>query len=327
MSNGESPDGGAHDSGAPGETHLCAFHFTPNPDESIREQEARFWDEHEKSRPAMIAKPHDWAFDIELGNAIQAPTYHFLESVIKRLRPGTILDIGCGTGVYSRSLARHGRIRGLGIDLSQAQVDRASQLAREAGVSDLIKYHVADALEYTAPEKVDAICAFGVLHHLPDVETLLPGIIERNLKPGGVLIAVEPFHEGFPPSVLRFMSWIANSRLRRWFDIERYEAIAAAAERGETILGESPSGLLHEHKPGALDAYLRSAFDPVCIRYTRVYAPFFANAFVIYQKSTRVARLARMMVPSVVRLDSMLCRFPRWSRYATLGLYAVRRKD
>jgi 2-polyprenyl-3-methyl-5-hydroxy-6-metoxy-1,4-benzoquinol methylase len=302
-----------------------AFHFdSGRPGESVLDQETRFWDQHELVKHEIAARPHDWAFDVQLGNVIQAPTYRFMETVFKKLRPRSVLDIGCGSGVYSRSMARYGGIRAIGVDLSPVQIATAKELAREAEVSHLVDYRVANAFEFTADERVDAICAFSALHHFPDIERHLPAIVERNLKPGGFILAAEPFYEGFHPAVLRLVSWIARSRWRRWFDVDRYEEIAAAAQRGETLLGESPAGLVHHHAPGALDAYLRSAFAPIAIHYTQLFAPFFANAFVIYQRSQRVAQVARRLVPAVVRFDSLLCRFRRWSRWAAVGLYAVR---
>jgi SAM-dependent methyltransferase len=301
------------------------FKFDHGPaGESLLEKEARFWDQHELVMAEIASQPHDWAFDLEVGNVIQAPTYRFMKTVFEDLRPRIVLDVGCGSGVYSRYMARYGGVRAIGVDLSPAQIAKATDLAREAGVGHLVDYRVANAFEFKADERVDAICAFGALHHFPDIERHLPEIVERNLKPGGFIFAAEPFHEGFHPAIQRFMSRIARSRWRRWFDVERYERIAAAAERGETILGESPAGLVHHHESAALDSYLRSAFEVISIRYTQLFAPFFANAFIIYQRSPRVARLARRLVPTVVRLDSVLCRFRRWSRWAALGLYAVR---
>lgn len=290
----------------------------------VFEQEARFWDQEGRAEREMSLRPHDWGLDLELGNAIQAPTYRFMKKILERHRPATVLDLGCGSGVFSRYMARYGGIRGTGIDLSSVKIEKARDLARAQGVAHLVDYRVANALEYAAPERVDLICALGSLHHLPDIERNLPAIIERNLKPGGFILAVEPFYEGYHPAFLRLMSWIANSRLRRFFEVDRYEEIAGAAERGQTIFGESPAGLVHHHGSCTLDQYLRSAFEPIAIRYAQFLTPFFANALVVFQRSKGVARVARRLVPAVVRLDSFLCRFRRWSRWAAVGLYAVR---
>jgi SAM-dependent methyltransferase len=298
--------------------------FERGPGADVFEAEARFWDQQERFASEKSSRPYDWAFDLQVGNAIQAPTYAFMKRVLTKLRPRSVLDLGCGSGVYSRYMARYGGMRVVGVDLSPAKVARATELAREAGVSHLVDYRVGNALTFAAEEPVDAICAFGALHHLPDIEHHLPVIVRNNLRPDGFILAAEPFYEGYHPAILRLMAWIARSRFRRYFDVDRYEEIAGAAERGETIMGESPAGLVYHHASRSLDAYLRSAFDPILIRYSQFLTPFFANAFVIYQRSQRVASLARRLVPMVVRLDSFLCRFRHYSRWAALGLYAVR---
>lgn len=57
----------------------------------------------------------------------------FIEQEIHREKSARILDIGCGTGRHSIELARRG-YRMVGVDLSDAQLARAREKARDAGV-------------------------------------------------------------------------------------------------------------------------------------------------------------------------------------------------
>jgi SAM-dependent methyltransferase len=98
------------------------------------------------------------------------------------------LDVGCGTGVFTRLLAaRAGQV--LGIDLSPNMIriaqERSSHLAN-------VHYQVADVLAYDLPaETFDCIASIATLHHLPLESTLLK--LKAALKVGGTLLALDLF--------------------------------------------------------------------------------------------------------------------------------------
>jgi 2-polyprenyl-3-methyl-5-hydroxy-6-metoxy-1,4-benzoquinol methylase len=62
-------------------------------------------------------------------------------------RPGLrALSPGCGTGVWEIDWARLGVFGNItGIDISPKQIERASQLAKDAGLDHVLSYRVADA--------------------------------------------------------------------------------------------------------------------------------------------------------------------------------------
>jgi predicted TPR repeat methyltransferase len=59
-----------------------------------------------------------------------------------------VLDIGCGTGLAARAIARRPGFSGkvTGVDLSRYLVDVAHLLAREDGVADRDEFRSADAV-------------------------------------------------------------------------------------------------------------------------------------------------------------------------------------
>jgi predicted transcriptional regulator len=62
-----------------------------------------------------------------------------------------VLDVGCGIGWSSISLARaFGSLRVDGIDADEASIAEAGRLAAEAGVADRVRFRVADAAELEA---------------------------------------------------------------------------------------------------------------------------------------------------------------------------------
>ena len=99
-----------------------------------------------------------------------------------------ILDVGCGPGRHSISLAKRG-MRVHGIDISDTFVEVARGNARLSNVEDRATFERVDARVASFPPIFDAaIClcqgAFGLMDHLShDLEVL--GGLSAALKPGG----------------------------------------------------------------------------------------------------------------------------------------------
>jgi SAM-dependent methyltransferase len=96
------------------------------------------------------------------------------------------LEIGCGTGAFSRELATRSR-RVVAIDLSSEMIRVAR--SRSSRFDDL-QFQLADAMTWDFPQShFDFICSIATLHHLPQRELLVK--IKDALRPGGVLVVVD----------------------------------------------------------------------------------------------------------------------------------------
>ncbi len=98
--------------------------------------------------------------------------------------PATVLDVGGGTGVHARWLARDGYAVHV-VDLVPDHV------AMAAGI-DGVTAEVGDARSLAQPDgSVDAALVLGPLYHLPDADDRILALSEarRVLRPGGVLAA------------------------------------------------------------------------------------------------------------------------------------------
>jgi ubiquinone/menaquinone biosynthesis C-methylase UbiE len=98
-----------------------------------------------------------------------------------------VLEVGCGSGIDAVEFARHGAIV-TATDITDNAVELTRALAREAGV----EITVVQAPAHKIPHKdgtFDCVYCFGVLHHIPDVETALAEIY-RVLKSGGRVMAM-----------------------------------------------------------------------------------------------------------------------------------------
>jgi len=97
-----------------------------------------------------------------------------------------VLDIGCGTGVVSRAIARRAGFTGrvIGIDLSPYLTHAAARFARQEGVGDKIEFRTGDSHTLGIPDRsLDAIVAHTLLSHVSDPSAVLSEVF-RILKPG-----------------------------------------------------------------------------------------------------------------------------------------------
>ncbi len=113
---------------------------------------------------------------------------HYHRFLLKHLpfQCKTVLDIGCGTGEFSRLLAKRAD-KVIAIDLSPNMIEVAKQRSKQYTNID---FQVADVLQWEfPPERFDAIVSIATVHHL-SVEHLLPNL-KAALKSGGRLVILD----------------------------------------------------------------------------------------------------------------------------------------
>lgn len=107
---------------------------------------------------------------------------------------GTLLDVGCGTGVRTHALARRG-MRVDGIDFSQSQLDLASEIARREGVPgiEFFRRDIVNEEWGGRFRQYDSVFVCALLHHLTYEE--LDRVFDRiaqSVAPGGHVYLYEP---------------------------------------------------------------------------------------------------------------------------------------
>jgi 2-polyprenyl-6-hydroxyphenyl methylase/3-demethylubiquinone-9 3-methyltransferase len=130
----------------------------------------RWWDPESEFRPLHQINPLrlDWI------------------DTLARLSGKRVLDVGCGGGILSDSMARRGA-QVLGIDLASKPLKVAQLHAMEAG-TESVEYRevAAEALAAEMPAQFDVLTCMEMLEHVPDPSSIVKACAAL-VKPGGWL--------------------------------------------------------------------------------------------------------------------------------------------
>jgi 2-polyprenyl-3-methyl-5-hydroxy-6-metoxy-1,4-benzoquinol methylase len=156
----------------------CGFKFTnpsPEPEHIGKYYQSEEYISHSDTRKGLIARMYHIVRDYTLAGKL---------SLIKKYVPrGTILDFGCGTGMFLRKCLGDGWI-GTGVEPDSG----AAKIASSSGAvihSSLSQVQV--------PKKFDVITLWHVLEHVSDLKGTMEWFKE-HLAATGVLIVAVPNH-------------------------------------------------------------------------------------------------------------------------------------
>ena len=130
---------------------------------------ARWWDLDGESRPLHDLNPAR------------------LDYIAKRvvLKGARVLDVGCGGGILTESLARAGA-QATGIDLAPRVLEVARLHLHESGLRVEYQEIAVEALAAEIPGAFDAVTCMELLEHVPDPGSVVAACA-KLLKPGGCL--------------------------------------------------------------------------------------------------------------------------------------------
>ena len=96
-----------------------------------------------------------------------------------------VLDVGCGGGILTESIAQSGADT-CGIDLSQKALKVAELHALEVGATLTYRSIAVEALAEEQPEQYDVVTCMEMLEHVPDPASVVRACA-KLCKPGGTL--------------------------------------------------------------------------------------------------------------------------------------------
>jgi ubiquinone/menaquinone biosynthesis C-methylase UbiE len=165
-------------------------------------------------------------------------------------RKGIWLDVGCGSGYFSRIMARHGPPV-IGYDGSQAMLKSARRAAEAENLSGRIEFRLVPTVERIShPDaSVDGCLCLNVLEYLDKPFDCLDEMV-RVLRPGGILVLSAP-HTHSPVRAMQVIrNSIKGSRSQSGFS---YVALS-------TFTATEP-GLRGHLKKRGMDVLVMSGFD------------------------------------------------------------------
>jgi 2-polyprenyl-6-hydroxyphenyl methylase/3-demethylubiquinone-9 3-methyltransferase len=175
----------------------------------------RWWDPHSEFKPLHQINPLrlDWI------------------DGLARLADKRVLDVGCGGGILSESMARRGA-QVVGIDLATKPLKVAQLHAMEAGVQQLSYREAAvEALAAEAPASFDVVTCMEMLEHVPQPGSVVQACAQL-VKPGGwvffstinrnlkaflfVIVGAEHVLKLLPKGTHEYARFIRPSELAHW---------------------------------------------------------------------------------------------------------------
>jgi ubiquinone/menaquinone biosynthesis C-methylase UbiE len=190
----------------------------------------------------------------------------------EEIRGASILDAGCGTGIFSVIFARNGAGRVTGIDISPGSLGTAERLGRKFGLEN-VRFERRDMLALPYPDaSFDVVWAWGTVHHTTNPLGAVAELM-RTLKPGGsILLAIYKktrvtwIHEAIRKTLIRTPrgSWNGLAKIMAFFGAP---VVRVFKKREKSRKGEKLSELI-------LDWY----FVPIRHHYTPEEIRFFLEA-------------------------------------------------
>lgn len=156
-----------------------------------------------------------------------------IEKYIPTNSDTSVVDLGCGQGVYVWALGRLGLDDVVGVDVSSEQI----AIARALGIEKVVEDDIEDFLCKRSDGDTDVVLAIDILEHI-DTEHLLPILKEVNriLCPGGRFVVHVPNAGGIFGARVRYgdithqLAFTRNS-IKQLFRIAGFSRIDCYEER------------------------------------------------------------------------------------------------
>lgn len=218
-----------------------AQNFDPEEIAKFEALASRWWDTDSEFKPLHDINP------LRLG---------YIEKQAGKLEGKKILDVGCGGGILSESMAAKGATV-IGIDMGEAPLSVAELHLLESGQKVDYRKIPAEDLAKEMPQQFDVVTCMEMLEHVPDPGSIIKAC-STLVKPGGhvffstlnrnpksfalAIIGAEYILRLLPRGTHEYAKFIRPSELDSW--------IRQADLETRNIIGMTYNPLLKSYKLG-----------------------------------------------------------------------------
>lgn len=174
----------------------CPWCYSPKREPFLRDEFRDLWVCHDcnlvylSPRPASTSELYDKTYYLEKNIVGEGAYWSRIADIESRVtKRGSLVEIGCGTGVFCRVMANRGWDV-LGLDVSSYSIESAKKYEQ----SNLRFCHIDPASDQHF--SADVICAYQVLEHVPSPRDMLVNL-RKKLVPGGLLVLEVPNIDAF----------------------------------------------------------------------------------------------------------------------------------
>lgn len=114
----------------------------------------------------------------------------------------SVLEIGCGAGWLSNSIAHYYHANVTGIDFNTRVIEYAQEASQQLGLNN--HFHTSDLFLYSPEAPFDVAVSLGVLHHTGNCRAAIEKICTDFVKPGGYFFLGLYHHYGRRPFLKHF---------------------------------------------------------------------------------------------------------------------------
>lgn len=209
---------------------------------------------------------------ITLENMNQALWYNrWTMDKFKKFLTGNILEVGCGIGNFTQSLASFGSVWAIDIDgVCISETKKRTRTQVQVGFGDIEK-----GTYFFSKKQFDTIVCLNVLEHIKNDHTALDNIF-RLLAPDGHLILLVPIHEelyGSIDTAIRHFRRYDKEKLMKLLKKKKFQIVSGRRLNFLGAIGWWVAGRLGSTTVGDLQIKLFNLIAPVVLPLENISEP------------------------------------------------------
>lgn len=176
------------------------------------------WDKNAEIRHKQILEGKDLSF-----SNVLAPSVINNVCAIKNIAGGSVLDIGCGSGILAQKLAK--RVKSIiGIDPSQKSIEIAN---REYGNIKNLSFHCVAIENFNSPKKFQVVVSNMTLQTIKNINPVLKSVTRHMTNTGQFIFSIPhpcfwaDYRKKINPEDFKNYTYRKNSRYKISFSISK----------------------------------------------------------------------------------------------------------